>query len=75
MSGYLKVVFEGIGTQKLIGLLDKDGWLVNSAQPGLLLVEADAGFADVLSQFVWNHNGGMLCVVTPLTAEQADQYM
>lgn len=75
MSGYLKVQFEGVGTQNLIDLLTNEDWEVVGAQPGLLLVAADEQLAKKLKKAIWKLNGGMWCEVSLISYDDADQYL
>lgn len=75
MSGYLKVMFEGVGTQKLIDLLTEEQWIVVGAVAGMLIVDAELSASEKLHDAVWEHNGGMWCVVAPISYDDADQYL
>ena len=76
MSDYLKVQFEGVGTQRLIDLLTNEEWeVVGAPCSGLLIIYADVKLSKKLHATIWKHNGGMCCVVTPIDADTADQYL
>ena len=75
MSGYLKVLFEGSGTQRLIDLLTNEEWEVAGAQPGMLLIAAEEQLAKKLKKAVWKLNGGLWCEVSLISYDDADKYL
>ena len=76
MSGYLKVQFEGVGTQKLIDLLTNEEWeVVGAPYAGLLIVYSDVSLCKKLHDAIWKHNGGMWCYIEPISEDDADQYL